>query len=50
MGKKSGSKMAVHQLFVDFKKGYESVRTEVLYSILIGFGETMKIVRLIKRA
>jgi hypothetical protein len=41
----------VHQLFVDFKKayeGYESVRREVLYKILIQFGVSMKLVRLIK--
>jgi hypothetical protein len=25
----------VHQLFVDFKKAYDSVRREVLYNILI---------------
>jgi hypothetical protein len=28
----------VHQLFIDFKKAYDSVRREVLYSILIEFG------------
>jgi hypothetical protein len=28
----------VHQLFIDFKKGYDSVRREVLYYILIEFG------------
>ena len=39
---------AVHQLFVDFKKAYYSVRREVLYNILIGFGIPMKLVRLIK--
>jgi hypothetical protein len=38
----------VHQLFVDFKKAYVSVRREVLYSILILFGVPMKLVRLIK--
>jgi hypothetical protein len=38
----------VHQLFVDFKKAYDSVRREVLYSVLIEFGVTMKLVRLIK--
>jgi hypothetical protein len=37
----------VHQLFVDFKKAYVSVRTEVLYNILIEFGIPMKLVRLI---
>ena len=39
---------AVHQLFMDFKKAYDSVRREVLYNILIEFGIPMKLVRLIK--
>jgi len=39
---------AVHQLFIDFKKAYDSVRREVLYNILIQFGVPMKLVRLIK--
>jgi hypothetical protein len=38
----------VHQLFIDLKKSYDSVRREVLYSILIEFGLPMKLVRLIK--
>jgi hypothetical protein len=38
----------VHNLFVDFKKVYESVRREVLYNNLIEFGVPMKPVRLIK--
>jgi hypothetical protein len=38
----------VHQLFVDFKNAYDSVRREVLYDILIEFGVHMKLVRLIK--
>jgi hypothetical protein len=38
----------VHQLFIDFKRVYGSVRREVLYSILIEFGVPMKLVRLIK--
>jgi hypothetical protein len=36
------------QLFVDFKKAYDSVTREVLYNILIEFGVPMKVVRLIK--
>jgi len=39
---------AVHHLFVDFKKAYDSVRREVLYNILIDFGIPMKLLRLIK--
>jgi len=27
----------VHQLFIDFKKAYDSVRREVIYNILISF-------------
>jgi hypothetical protein len=38
----------VHQLFIDFKKAYDSVRREIFYNILIGFGVPMKLVRLIK--
>ena len=39
---------AVHQLFIDFKKAYDSVRREVMYNILIEFGVPKKLVRLIK--
>jgi hypothetical protein len=39
---------AVHQLFVAFKKVYDSVMKEALYNILIEFGVSMKLVRLIK--
>ena len=39
---------AVHQLFIDFKKAYDSVRREVLYNILTEFDITMTLVRLIK--
>jgi hypothetical protein len=39
---------AVHQLFVDSKKAYDSVRREVLYNILVEFGIPLKLVRLIK--
>ena len=38
----------MHQLFIDFKKAYNSVRREVLYNILIEFGIPMKLVMLIK--
>jgi hypothetical protein len=38
----------VHQLFVDFKKAYDSVRREVLYNFLIEFGIPLKLVRLIQ--
>ena len=39
---------AVHQLFIDFKKAYDSVRREVLYNILMEFGIPKKLIRLIK--
>jgi hypothetical protein len=38
----------VHQLFIDFKKAYDSVKREVLYNILVEFGIPKKVVRLIK--
>jgi hypothetical protein len=44
--RKYGSTM--RHLFVDFKKAYDSVRREVLYSILIEFGVPMIVARLIK--
>jgi hypothetical protein len=46
--KKQEYNEAVHQLFIDFKKAYESERREVLYHILVEFGVTMKLVGLIK--
>ena len=39
---------AVHQLFIDLKKDYDSVRKNVFYDIIIGFGFPMELVRLIK--
>jgi hypothetical protein len=38
----------VHQLFIDIRKAYDSVRREVLYNVLIEFGIPRKVVRLIK--
>ena len=38
----------VHQLFIDFKKVYDSLRREVLYKILIEFSIPRKLARLIK--
>ena len=40
---------AIHQLFLYFKKAYDSVRREVLYNILIEFSIPMKLERLIKK-
>jgi hypothetical protein len=38
----------VHQLFIDFKKAYDSIKREVLYDILLEFDTPKKLVRLIK--
>jgi hypothetical protein len=38
----------MHQLFIDFKKAYDTVKTEILYNILLEFGIPQKLVRLIK--
>jgi hypothetical protein len=38
----------VHQLFIDFNKAYDSVRREVLYSILPEFGIPRKLAEIIK--
>jgi hypothetical protein len=38
----------VHQLFIDFKKAYDSVKRELFYNILLEFGIRKKLVRLIK--
>jgi hypothetical protein len=48
MEKKGEYNGTVHQLFIDFKKAHNSVRREVLYSILIEFGIPRKLVGLIK--
>jgi hypothetical protein len=41
--KKLGYNEAAPQLFVGFKKAYDSVRREVLYNILIEFGIPMNL-------
>jgi len=38
---------SVHQIFIDPKKAYDSVRRETLYNIYIEFGVPMKLARLI---
>ena len=38
----------MHQIFIDLKKTYDSVRREIFYSISIEFGIPMNLVRLIK--
>ncbi|KAJ4435211.1 hypothetical protein ANN_23788 [Periplaneta americana] len=48
MEKKWEYKGTVHQLFIDFKKAYNSVKREVLYDIPIEFGIPKELVRLIK--
>jgi hypothetical protein len=37
----------VHQLFLDLKKAYDSVRGEVLYNIVIEFGFPVKLVSVV---
>jgi hypothetical protein len=46
--KKWEYKGTVHQLFIDFKKAYDSVKGGVLYNILLEFHVPKKVVRLIK--
>ena len=38
----------VHQLFIDFKKAYDSIKREKFYSILIRFGIPKKLVQLVR--
>ena len=46
--KKREYNQAVHQLFIDLKKAYDSVRRKVLYNILIEFRIPVKLIKLIK--
>ncbi|KAJ4426775.1 hypothetical protein ANN_26574 [Periplaneta americana] len=48
MEKKWEYKGTVQQLFIDFKKAYDSVKREVLFDILMELGIPKKLVRLIK--
>ena len=48
IGERRKFKVTVEQLFIDFKKAYDSVKGEALYNILITFGIPKKLVRLIK--
>jgi len=48
MRKKWEHNEEVHQLFIDFKKAYDSVRREILYKILIEFGIPKKLISVIK--
>ena len=38
----------MHQLFIDFKKAFDSFRRVVLYNIVLEFGIPVKLVRLVK--
>jgi hypothetical protein len=48
-GKKWEYNETVYQLFIDFKKTYDSVRKEVRYNILIELEIPMNLIRLIKK-
>ncbi|KAJ4432362.1 hypothetical protein ANN_20981 [Periplaneta americana] len=48
MEKKWEYKGTVHQLFINFKKAYDSIKREVVYDILLEFGIPKKLLRLIK--
>ena len=39
---------AMYKLFIDFKKAYDSDRREIFYIILLEFGITMKLIKLMK--
>jgi hypothetical protein len=39
----------VHQLFIDFKKAYDSIKREAFYNILLVFGIPKMLIRLNKK-
>jgi hypothetical protein len=43
---KSEYNETVHQLLIDFKKAYDSVKREVLYNILLEFGIPKKLIKM----
>jgi hypothetical protein len=48
MGKKMEYNSTVHRLFIDLKKAYDSIRRDVVYSILIEFGVSWKLTGLMR--
>jgi hypothetical protein len=38
----------IHQIFVDFQKAYDSIRTDRIYTIMAHFGIPNKLIRLTK--
>jgi hypothetical protein len=46
-GKELEYNEAVHQLFIDFRKVYDSIRKKVLYKLIVEFGIPIKLGRLI---
>jgi hypothetical protein len=48
MDKKWEYNETVHQLFIDFKKAYDSIRRKVLYNTVLEFEVPLKLVRRIK--
>jgi hypothetical protein len=48
IGEKMGYSETLHLLFMNFMKANDSVRREVLYTVLIEFGVLMRLVTLLK--
>jgi hypothetical protein len=47
-GEKVGYCETVHNLFMDYKLAFDSIRREVLYNILIGFEVPIKLITQVK--